>query len=280
MSATSAAVAANGEAAPDVDISDEAIDAATNEPTAEERAQKAHQENLELKARIRAQEDMIGGLRTDLTETKRLASKQGEALNELLESSRDAKDRGYQYAREDAVSRMRYAAKNADEAAHDAALRDLIALEQHRPPQRTKDQQPDKGGEPDKKTQQPQQQTVQDPTVTAWFNDNPWYNTDWELRAYADGAYNNILATAPGKPVRDVLSEVKERVTKRFTDKFPNAARDAPPAVSRPGPQGGKPKPKTKTVADLPEDAKLALSRIKRRDPTFSDDDYLKTYQW
>jgi hypothetical protein len=252
------------------DITDEAIDAVTAEPTTEEMTAKLYQETVELKGRLRAQEEVIGGLRGEVSETKRLASEQGSALNELLGHTRDARERGFAYAHDEIWARMDRAVKDADTESYNAAKRELDALHRSRP------------APADKKTAtaDPPKQTQQaDPVVGAWFADNPWYNTDTEMRGLADGVYNSLLASEPHTSTTDKLAKVKERVSKRFPDKFPAAARDAPTAVSRPGPQGGRGKPRAKTEADLPPTARAAMDKFVKQG-VLTKDQYLKDYQW
>jgi hypothetical protein len=263
-------------------LANDAIDSALDgrEP-GESDAARVEREAAELRGRVQAQQDVIARQQRQMEELTNSSRMLGDQLSELLDHSRTARDNGFAFARQDIEAQRRAAVQSSDLQTYDALTRQLMALDERRPQPRS--QQTTEPASDRSKTapNPPAQQTQADPSVTAWFNDNPWYNTDWELRSYADGAYNNLLATSAGKSTQQMLAEVADKTRKRFPDKFPTAARDHPSPVSRPGPQGGKPsKPKTKTVADLPDDAKQALARIKRRDPAFTDDDYLKSYQW
>src|SRR5262245_35117869 len=108
MAGTAGAVAPNGENAPD--ITDDAIDAATPEPTTDEMVANLYKERAEDKARSRAQQEMISGLNAKLAEAEKRMAQHSEAMNELLERSRGAEDRGFAYEQDAAYARMRKAA--------------------------------------------------------------------------------------------------------------------------------------------------------------------------
>src|SRR5262245_1992240 len=92
------------------DLSNEAIDAATEEPTPEGRAQTLYRDTVEMKGHMQAQRDMISGLNSKLVDAERRLAKQDEAMNELLERSRGAEERGFAYEQDAAYARMRKAA--------------------------------------------------------------------------------------------------------------------------------------------------------------------------
>lgn len=80
-----------------------------------------------------------------------------------------------------------------------------------------------------------QQQQVQqvvpqevDPAFTAWVNKNPWYESNPEMKKFAD-RLGTVLATEMS-PV-EVLKEVEKEVKERFKDKFRNPNRDRASAV-------------------------------------------------
>lgn len=69
------------------------------------------------------------------------------------------------------------------------------------------------------------------PDFTAWVGRNTWYQTDTELREYADAVGLLYMQKNPGTDPTDVLKHVESRVRKQFSDKF-GARRAAPNAVS------------------------------------------------
>lgn len=244
--------------------------------TADAYLEKVQKETPILRERLRTQDSVIQRMETELKETKRLASEQGEALKELLDRSRGAEDRGWQFTRDNIKAGMRKAAAEADTATYQQLEYDLDVLDRNRPPQgKPAAQQKAAAGD------QPaaQANAARDPAVDAWMADNRWFLYDADLHRAAKAVEEGLYSKYPDTATR--LGKVSEEVKRLFPDKFDNPARKQPTTVSTPSGQAARtPKPKTKTVADLPEDAKLALARIKRRDPKFTDDDYLKHYQW
>lgn len=270
MSGTNGAVAPNDGATPDGELPDGAIDTAieaVETAVVDTRAIVAEQEAAELKQRLRAQEDRIADL-------QKTTVSQSEMLSELVGRSREQDERGLAWTRENILERMHVATRNADEQEFLRARQDLDSFEQHARKQQKK---PKDDAPAASKTQQPAQP---DPVATAWMAENPWVNTDKKLRATAFAMDAMLLADEPHLSTAERLRKVKEEVVRMNPDKFTNQARQQPPTVSRPGPQAAsKPKPKEPTLADLDEDAKAALAAIKRIDPKFKDETYLKGYK-
>lgn len=243
------------------------------EPTPEEAAaRKAEAEKQELYGRLRAQEDMIRDQKRMLAELGETVKTIGDRTKAVDDRSQEAQIRGWQYAIDETRARMRKAAAEADVAAHDAAERDLDLLLRNSPVTR--------GPEPKAAAELPRQDIKVDPDIVAWLGVNPWYNSDWESRALFDGVYADLSINKPGMSTKERLAEAKSRVEKRLPDKFPTSqARKAPPAVSAPGPQGVKPKPKAKTEADLPPEARDIMERQVKRG-LLTKEQYLKDFPW
>lgn len=80
-----------------------------------------------------------------------------------------------------------------------------------------------------------------DPQFVAWTQKNSWYNSDAEMRKYADNIGLGYAKANPDIDPNDVLKYVAGEVKIRFKDKFENPNRTKPSAVegaSSPG--GGK----------------------------------------
>lgn len=267
------AVAPNDGGMPDGELPDGAIDTALEAVETEvvdTRAIKAEQEAAELKQRLRAQEDRIADLQKSTVS-------QSEMIAELVGRSREQEDRGLAWAREDILKRMQDATKNADEQAFLAARHDLDAYEHHARKQKA----PKKDDPPAASQPQPgQADPATQAAYRAWVADNPWFNTDNKLRVAAIAIDATLMAEEPHLSAADRYKRVREEVVRINPDKFANHARQQPPTVSRPGPQAAsKPKPKEPTLADLDDDHKAALAAIKRVDPKFKDQDYLKGFK-
>jgi hypothetical protein len=294
------AASAAGEGGAATDLSNDAIDAALTEPPVDEAfarrlgwrpqeefrgptdkwvdagtfVEKVQKETPILRERLRTQDSMIQRMEAELRETKRLASEQGQAVNELLERSRGAEDRGFQYEAARIEAGMRKAVENADTPAYDALRMELDGLYRQRAEKQRKPADPDK----DKPNGQ---QTTPDPAAAAWVRENTWFNSDKKLHRAAIAIEATLMEDEPHLSTADRLKKVRDEIVQRFPEKFENQARRQPSAVSAPGGQLTRPvRPKQKTVADLPDDAKQALTTLKRRDPKFTDEMYLKNYQW
>jgi hypothetical protein len=76
------------------------------------------------------------------------------------------------------------------------------------------------------------------PEFTAWASRNKWYDSDTNMKTWADGIGRN-LAAAGMKP-DNVLREIEKQVKDVFPNKFRNVNRDKPGAVVGSTNKGGK----------------------------------------
>lgn len=267
MSETNGAVAPNGadtsepEVLPDAAI-DTAIEHAEQNPVDVAKL-KAEQEAAELRQHLRALQDMNAELRNT-------TKAQSEMLSELVGGMRDAKTQSFQQQIEYLKSIQRKATAEADVATFDEADRQIRYLEQQRPLSETK---PAKQNDP--APSQP------DPAAIAWMGENPWFNTDTNLRAAAIAVDATLLVEQPHLSVADRLKKVKEAVVAANPSKFPTQVRQQAPAVSRPGMQTAprSAKPKEKTESDLPAEDRAIMDRLVRQ-KVLTKEQYLKDYQW
>lgn len=74
------------------------------------------------------------------------------------------------------------------------------------------------------------------PDFTRWVSDNNWYQSDRELRVFADTLGNNYAVQNPHITPQEVLTYVSKSVKRAFPDKFKNVRREQPSSVeaSRP----------------------------------------------
>lgn len=204
----------------------------------------------------------------------RLLKEQGDALKELLDRSRGAEARGFEYAREQVKARQREAVKNADEQAYEQAERELAELDRMKPAAREALKKPDESNS-NTRTAAPA-----DPAVTAWVDQNKWFSADKKLNKIAIGLEADLMEDEPYLSTSERLAKVTDEVKRRFPEKFANAARDNPPAAARPGPQGARPAvKKAKTEADLPPSARATMDRLVRQG-VLTKKQYLDDYKW
>ena len=102
-----------------------------------------------------------------------------------------------------------------------------------------------------------------DPVFETWLENNPWYDNDPKMRAYADEVGVRFAQDNPGRAVHDVFEYAAERVQSRFADKIRNSKREQPAAVeagrTSPG-KSGKPR-----WSDMPEHFQRAGDKFVRQ---------------
>lgn len=104
-----------------------------------------------------------------------------------------------------------------------------------------------------------------------WERENPWINTDPDLKAYAFGICQDMAAK--GVKPKDQLIEAAKKVRQAFPHKFENERRKAPAAV-----EGSTPQRKAgKTRSDLPPEARQTMDRWVKQG-LITEARYLKDY--
>jgi hypothetical protein len=202
--------------------------------------------------------------------------KQEEAIQELLGKTREAESRGFTYAHAELEAAMDKAAEEGDVKTYQAAKARLIELGKARAPAEKKLNGAEPKGDGGKKDSLPPS-----PDLQQWMSDNRWFNPndpDDEASMYAIHQDTKLSRKSPHLSPGERLAKVKEAVERRFPEQFENTNRRSPAPVSTPSAHGNQrtERKKTKTVADLDDEQKAALAAIKRRDPKFKDEDYLK----
>lgn len=92
----------------------------------------------------------------------------------------------------------------------------------------------------EQETNSQQEEGLDDPVAVAWIENNPWYNTDFEMRGTADGVARAYLAKNPehtGNSVK-VLAHVDKIMKERYPEKFgtrrrPNGANESEEPTGR-----------------------------------------------
>jgi len=106
--------------------------------------------------------------------------------------------------------------------------------------------------------------------VDQWVATNTWYNSDEDMRAYADGIAATVAKDFQGQ---QYFNELTRRVQKTFPASFQKAPSPVEPGGSREG-------VKTKSYSSLPADAKAACERFVKDIPGFTKEQYLENYEW
>jgi len=195
--------------------------------------------------------------------------REDEGWGEMVQRSREAEARGYEYAVGTVKAKMREAVQNADQAAYDKLEDELKHLEKMRP------------SAPPKRETTSTANRPADPDVEYWVQQNPWFKADKRLNKIAIGLEADLMEDEPFLSTSDRLKKVREEIEKRFPEKFGNPARSAAPTTARPGPQAarGPIRPKQKTEADLPPSARSTMERLVKQ-KVLTKEQYLKDYPW
>ena len=107
-----------------------------------------------------------------------------------------------------------------------------------------------------------------------WVKDNDWYNSDPDMRAYADMVGRGYYQ--PGMNYEDVYSFVAKEVKSRFADKF-MSPKDKPTMVQGSSKGRSSPRSTKHTVRDLPDEAKQVMRTLVRAG-AMTEEKYLKDY--
>lgn len=122
----------------------------------------------------------------------------------------------------------------------------------------------------------PVKQNEPKPEFVDFLKNNDWYQSDPDMRAYADNM-GVFISSTKNLEYGDVLKEVEKEVKARYPGKFQNQRRESADSVER-SPDTGLPVKQGKTFNDLPADAKAACEKFMRNIPGFTKEQYLKDY--
>lgn len=173
-------------------------------PIVNARAKKAEARVAELEAKLERQEAQHGDT---IRRIERMS-------NVALENQRLNITAQYSQRKEAAV-------EIGDKAAYQQADKDekeaLKAIDE-----RLKENEEDKG-QKRQQTELPRQ--VKD-TIDEWITENPWFNSNKRMNAYAQSIHVELFQEKPGLSLRQNLDEVAKEVRKRFPEAFDGASED------------------------------------------------------
>ena len=105
---------------------------------------------------------------------------------------------------------------------------------------------------------------------------NPWFDTNEDLTAYANGIADKIANK--GFTGAAYFAELERRVKARFPEEFENPKKKEPSTVEDGGQREvseGK-----RTFENLPPEAKAAFKQFEKDIPGFTKEQYLEQYEW
>ena len=110
------------------------------------------------------------------------------------------------------------------------------------------------------RAEQPQQQGG----IPAEYNDfedaNPWYNSDEDMRAWADAAGLRIRQNSPNKSLSEIYADISTRAKEVFPHKFKNLKKAIPQTVETP--TRGVSRSTNDPVAGMPKDIKVVAEAL------------------
>lgn len=243
--------------------------------------------NRDLSARLAKAEGRIATFELTFAQQK-------EALDAAMALARRADNAGYQRALRELKAKQREAVETGDTAVYDQVSEQIETMETERA----------KVIEPAPRAPAaPAKPEYADPNAQAYadfYEANPWFNSDTELREEMIDQHNKVLRRNPKMPLAEQLDRAAVAVKKEFPDRFGSpedleeleeeeelepAPRARPAsAVQRPrGTPVNPPRRRSVGFDSIPdpadrEDAKKAFASLKRQYPDLEVDDYLKLY--
>lgn len=116
-----------------------------------------------------------------------------------------------------------------------------------------------------------------DQLAAQWLTNNQWYNTNENLRIYADG----LASVVSNEGYRDqaYYKELTRRVKDQFPQEFENPNQDKSTSVEQGGQIDTPASKSAKTYDNLPKDAKASCDRFVANG-LMSKKDYVSAYEW
>jgi len=206
-----------------------------------------------LKSRLEKQEEVNKTLLDKMDATGKTVKELGEHYKKVVA---DTKIKAYEQALKDIAEKQREAVAEQDTEAFDR-------LEKER-----KDLQPPI--KPEANTDTPP------PEFEPWQNENPWYNSDFEMTEYANSVRDFVFKRTPGIRPAKFFEEITNEVKKRFPEKF------EPPKKNQTveGDTGTETKSSGKrTYKNLPADAKRICDDLVKQGH-LTKEAYVEDYIW
>lgn len=224
-----------------------------------------------LRERFRKMDTELVSTQGQVKELTTKLQESAEVLTELRDLSRTSEDRAYRRAMAELQNRERQAVREADEATYNQVQVEKAELVAP-PAAPRREAAPARPVEP-----APAPAAIRpNPVIEQWVAENSWYQSDHTLHMYARDMDVIVERDHPGWEMSDKLAEVKRRVMAKFPEKFDNPRRVAPAAVA--ASSAPAPRPKGKTLKDLPPEARAAFVKFKKQMPNYTEKEYVDMY--
>ena len=184
-----------------------------------------------------------------------------ESLEKFAKFHKDTAKRSYERAIKDLKKRQRNAVEEGNVDVFDNIETEIEGLQQE--------------------IETPKETTTDDgekinPDFEPWRQQNPWYGTDPDLTAYANGVGPVLAKEMPGVEGKVFYNELTKRVKKTFPHKFKAETKADP--VEGGGETETTTTGKKKGWKDLPQEAKNAYNKNFADIPGFSKEEYAEGY--
>lgn len=219
-----------------------------------------------IKAQNRDLEEKASTLEKKISDYDRQMKEMAKHLNK-------AEEVGYKKAVEEYKEMQKRAFQQGDEDAFNLATEKLDELSKEKPKKVIEIEEKDEKPEPIITSDQKE--------LLDWHRDNPWFEKDQEMTAYAVSIANFINSTRPNiSSNREYYDTVTEYVKKQFPDRFENKKQRAPSDVVE-APTGGK-AVKKRSFERLPPEAQAACKRFMAasNNPEAVKKSYVDNYDW
>lgn len=228
-----------------------------------------------MEDRLQRQEQAFTKQSADLDEFKQRLTEVTTAFSEYRTFAQKSEERSYRRAKAELEAKMAQAVSTGDTVNYHAAKAELDTLDRDRPPPAAEPAPREPAREPPKTPVAP---PAPDPEILAWVADNPWFEREPTMKAYAMALNAKLIQEKPGLSTRDNLAEVKRSVKERFPEQFSNVNREAPPSVSTPTAPAAVSRKKGKGFDDIPAADRRPYEEFKRWMPDYTKEEFAKQY--
>jgi hypothetical protein len=130
----------------------------------------------------------------------------------------------------------------------------------------------------DLREQQAPTESPESPVFREWLAENPWYQTDTDIRYYVDALGANLQANQVYQTDQEFYAELTRKAKEAFPHKFAPKQQAAVAAVEGDGGADADLTATGKKWGDVPPEAKQTYLELFSDIPNFDKEDYAKDY--
>ena len=210
------------------------------------------------------QNERIKTLESRLSSTLEKLDRQDKSIKDFVEFQKGRDQRAVETAKRELKEEQLQAVKDSDQNKFIELDKKITEL----------DKQPEKDSKKDEEAEIP-------PGYPEWCAENEWYETDFEMTAYADQVAGIIRRKKKDLHGKAFFEKVGEAVKNKFPENFKNPNREKVGAVEGAGGEGNEIGGGKKQIySNLPPEAKAACDMYVKDIPGFTKEQYCKDYGW